>query len=275
MTSHCHDEKPLTAGKFYGYLLLLGDIRPISRWSLCFQQTDWRKWYEFARHQSLTDRQTGKDLSCPQHLCSRDNLKCARSWKFSITSRFYSCTHTSKYRDGHADCNTSRQPGDVGTHEDTGLDTRRLLPASIKTPVILRRGLSENHHLLYHHCPWLPSPRRFLLPGPTYPSYDSATQRLFIGDPETRIIATDALFFGSGSPNVADIDLDCVHPNHGKQRRGRIGRHKGHEIREASHMSQKPRWKMVKKALAKQPPRPVDGGKWVQQGLHYGMVRLC
>lgn len=69
-----------------------------------------------------------------------------------------------------------------------------------------------------------------------FPSYNSATRHL-TEDPDTQIIiATDSLVVGMDFPNVEDVaDLDCKHPNHGKQRKGRAGRpggtrHLQHEV---------------------------------------------
>ena len=52
------------------------------------------------------------------------------------------------------------------------------------------------------------------------------SRHLFVADPSTQIIiATDSLVVGIDFPNVEDVvDLDCRHPNHGKQRKGRSGR---------------------------------------------------
>lgn len=108
-----------------------------------------------------------------------------------------------------------------------------------------------------------------------FPTYNAETRRLFVEDPSTQvIIATDALVVGIDFPNVEDvIDLDCKHPNHGKQRKGRAGRAGGNvkEPRGISYVT-KATMEKAKKMVEKQPS--YDGGKWVEQGLHVGMAQL-
>ena len=106
-------------------------------------------------------------------------------------------------------------------------------------------------------------------------SYNTVTRSLFVKDPAMQvIIATDALVVGMDFPNVADVvDLDCKHPNHGKQRKGRVGRQEGDVIdpRGITYVT-KATLEKAKKMVEARPDH--DGGKWVFQGLHIGMARL-
>ncbi|KAF9524237.1 hypothetical protein CPB83DRAFT_898094 [Crepidotus variabilis] len=90
------------------------------------------------------------------------------------------------------------------------------------------------------------------------------------------ILATDALVVGIDFPNVEDvIDLDCTHPNHGKQRKGRAGR--GENVKDPRGITYvtKATMEKAKKMLEKPRSDICDGGgKWVEQGLHYGMAQL-
>lgn len=108
-----------------------------------------------------------------------------------------------------------------------------------------------------------------------FPSYNSETRRLFVEDSNTQIIiATDALVVGIDFPNVEDvIDLDCRHPNHGKQRKGRAGRPGGNVInpRGITYVT-KSTMEKARKMVEK--PGSFAGGKWVDQGLHIGMAHL-
>lgn len=108
-----------------------------------------------------------------------------------------------------------------------------------------------------------------------FPTYNADTQRLFVEDCNTQIIlATDALVVGIDFPNVEDvIDLDCKHPNHGKQCKGWAGRPGGNvkDPRGITYVT-KTTMERAKKMVEKQPFH--NGGKWVDQGLHIGMARL-
>ena len=107
------------------------------------------------------------------------------------------------------------------------------------------------------------------------PPYNTTTRRVFIEDPNVQvIIATDALVVGIDFPNVDDvIDLDCKHPNLGKQRKGRMGRPGGNvkEPRGITYVT-KATMDKAKKMVEKRPSE--DGGKWIEQGLHIGMARI-
>lgn len=108
-----------------------------------------------------------------------------------------------------------------------------------------------------------------------FPSYNSDTLCLFLEDRNTQIIiAMDALVVGIDLPNVKDIvDLDCKHPNHGKQCKGRAGRPRG-DIQEPKCITYVTKATMDKarKMVAEWPSR--DGEKWVEQGLHIGMAQM-
>jgi Helicase conserved C-terminal domain len=109
----------------------------------------------------------------------------------------------------------------------------------------------------------------------SFATYNLSTRLLFINDPDIQIIiATDSLVVGMDFPNVEDvIDLDCHHPNHGKQRKGRAGRPGGNVksprgITYVTKATMDKAHRMVKKHPS------YDGGKWVEQGLHIGQARL-
>ena len=108
-----------------------------------------------------------------------------------------------------------------------------------------------------------------------FATYNLSTRQLFINDPNIQIIiATDSLVVGMDFPNVEDvIDLDCHHPNHGKQRKGRAGR-PGGNVRSPRGITYVTKATMDKahKMVEKYPSH--DGGKWVEQGLHIGQARL-
>lgn len=105
-----------------------------------------------------------------------------------------------------------------------------------------------------------------------FSSYNMASRRLFVADPSTQIIiATDSLVVGIDFPNVEDVvDLDCRHPNHGKQRKGRSGR-AGGNVKDPRGITYVTKATMEK---AKKMVEKPDGGKWVDQGLHIGMAQL-
>ncbi|KAF8798687.1 P-loop containing nucleoside triphosphate hydrolase protein [Phlegmacium glaucopus] len=108
-----------------------------------------------------------------------------------------------------------------------------------------------------------------------FSNYNADTRRLFVEDPNLQVIvATDALVVGIDFPNVEDvIDLDCRHPNHGKQRKGRAGR-PGGEVRNPRGITYvtKATLDKAKRMVVKWPSH--DGGKHVEQGLHIGEARL-
>jgi hypothetical protein len=108
----------------------------------------------------------------------------------------------------------------------------------------------------------------------SFSSYNTATRRLFVDDPDTQItIATDALVVGIDFPNVEDvIDLDCHHPNHGKQCKGRAGR-PGGNVRNPRGITYVTKATMEKAKMVEKRPSH-DGGKWVEQGLHIGQAQL-
>jgi hypothetical protein len=108
-----------------------------------------------------------------------------------------------------------------------------------------------------------------------FSNYNTATRRIFIEDPNIQVIvATDALVVGIDFPNVEDVvDLDCRHPNHGKQRKGRAGR-PGGDVKNPRGITYvtKATLDRAKKMVARWPSH--DGGKHVEQGLHIGEARL-
>ena len=108
-----------------------------------------------------------------------------------------------------------------------------------------------------------------------FSNYNTVTRDIFIDDPNIQVIvATDALVVGIDFPNVEDvIDLDCRHPNHGKQRKGRAGR-PGGKVRNPRGITYvtKATLERAKKMVARWPSH--DGGKHVEQGLHIGQARL-
>lgn len=102
----------------------------------------------------------------------------------------------------------------------------------------------------------------------SFPSYNTATRDHFIVDPNTQIIiATDALVVGIDFPNVEDvIDLDCQHPNLGKQRKGRAGRPGGNarQPRGITYIT-KATLEKAKKIVEKH-PSPIGGKLFAKHG---------
>ena len=109
----------------------------------------------------------------------------------------------------------------------------------------------------------------------SFTTYNLSTRHIFTNDSNVQIIiATDSLVVGMDFSNVEDvIDLDCHHPNHGKQRKGRAGRPGGNvkSPRGITYVT-KATMEKARKMVEKYPLH--DGGKWVEQGLHIGQARL-
>ncbi|KAF8962189.1 P-loop containing nucleoside triphosphate hydrolase protein, partial [Flammula alnicola] len=108
-----------------------------------------------------------------------------------------------------------------------------------------------------------------------FPSYNADTRRLFVNDQEMQIIiATDSLVVGIDFPNVEDVvDLDCKHPNHGKQRKGRVGR-EGGTVKDGRGITYITKATMDKAKKMVENQSVIDSGKAVEQGLHIGMAQI-
>lgn len=109
-----------------------------------------------------------------------------------------------------------------------------------------------------------------------FSSYNIKSRSLFVADLSTQIIiATDSLVVGIDFPNVEDVvDVDCRHPNLGKQRKGRTGR-AGGNVKDPRGITYVTKATMEKAKKMVEKYKPSDhGGKWVYQGLHIGMAQL-
>ena len=134
-------------------------------------------------------------------------------------------------------------------------------------------ALSFRLRVYFHHKS--PSTVIRLYNSLCFSSYNMESRHLFVADPSTQIIiATDSLVVGIDFPNVEDVvDLDCRHPNHGKQRKGRSGRAGGNvkDPRGITYVT-KATIEKAKKMVEKH--KLADGGKRFDQGLHIGMAQL-